>query len=335
MAQLCSIIQFVDAALACSFPFALSYGDPDQKWVIRRHLLSLFQDFPTLLPSADIFVHNDGATVYLLNAKGHLLVSKTTPPVPLTIWVHQNYPSAPPIVFLSPTSDNPVLGYHPFVDSSGFTTLPYLETWLYPRSNLSDLAHNLVLLFSHHHPFSFPSASAMRRFTNPCLASKEEAIDRLFGALHCDVVSKRAQLDEDIQGLLRLQDRLQDRAKITTTILEGAEHEKTSLERRLAEVTEEVDKLEDWLKVHGSNFDVSTEVDDDMGAFQATDLESASRLNFMVKDKAIEDVLYALDEALMEEVVSSEQYIRQVRSLAKNQFYYRNRLIKLTETKTS
>ncbi|XP_010279323.1 PREDICTED: protein ELC-like [Nelumbo nucifera] len=317
--------KIIDSAFSRSSPYALSYTNPEQKWLIREHLLSLLHDFPTLSPSADTFFHDDGNIVYILNASGHLPISSATPPVPLTIWLHQDYPFSPPIVFLSPTPTTPLLPLHPFVHPSGLTTSPYLNTWRYPHSNLSDLAHNLVCLFSHHHPFFSPSASssaATCRFTHPALASKVEAIDGLFGAILCDMLDLGAKADDDIHELMALQAELLARADIITTMLLGLEHERTTLIRRVKKLTEESDILINWLKVNGSNAVVATS-EDDMEAFEAADEESRSLLDSVAADLAIEDCIYELDRAVERGVITFHQYIKQVRALAREQFFYR------------
>ena len=63
---------------------------------------TLLQDYPTLNPSIDTFIHNDGTTVNLLNANGYLFVSHSSPPIAITIWLHENYPYMAPIVFVTP-----------------------------------------------------------------------------------------------------------------------------------------------------------------------------------------------------------------------------------------
>ncbi|OVA05362.1 Ubiquitin E2 variant [Macleaya cordata] len=189
-------IKFIDAALSCSGPLTLSYEEPNRKWIIREHLISLLQEFESLVPSIDTFTYNDGTTVNLLNVNGFLQVSPSTPPIPLTIWIHQNYPTSPPLVFLSSIHRD-----HPFVDSSGSITSPYLETWAYPRSNLLDLARNLVRLFAHHPTFFSVSATIFSNYTDP---SKIEALDRLVATLQSDRGDIAGQSRGRYRGIIRV-----------------------------------------------------------------------------------------------------------------------------------
>ncbi|KAK9280912.1 hypothetical protein L1049_003803 [Liquidambar formosana] len=318
--------QFIDAALSCTTPFALSYTDPRQKGLIKNHLRSLLQEFPTLAPSFDTFIHNDGAAVNLLNASGYLHVSHSTPPIPLTIWVHENYPSMAPVVFITSNSTYPIPFNHPFVQPSGATISPYLQTWLYPRCNLCDLVHNLVKLFSIDHPFIHSTASCS---THPYRASKMEAIDRLAGRLHYDMLFLQAKTEEEIEELSALQVEVVKRVDIATSMIIGLQHERTNLKRRVNVLAGEADVLMNWLRVHDPKSVVAVAADELEDAFEADDEESKSVLDLLAADGAMDDLIYALDKAVEEGVLSFELYIRQVRILAREQFFSRAKLVKL------
>ncbi|KAJ4968429.1 hypothetical protein NE237_015130 [Protea cynaroides] len=297
--------QFVNAALSHNNPSALSYTDPDQKWIIRDHLLSLLQEFPCFKPVTDTFIHDDGTTVNLLNASGSLKVSRAPQPVLLTIWLHENYPFSAPIVLLSLNPCNPVLPHHPFVDPSGTITSPYLQTWQYPHSNLSELLHNLALLLGHHYPFS-PSGSTFSTRAHPSLMSKREAIDRLVAALHYDMVALQSEVEEEIEGLSVLQAELFERNDIATNLLLGLEHESMSLKAVVREAAEEGDMLMNWLRANDLN-----SVHEVEEAFEAVDENSKQVLHHSAEDHAIDDVMYALDKALEKGVVTFREYIKQ------------------------
>ncbi|XAR61150.1 hypothetical protein NMG60_11034774 [Bertholletia excelsa] len=284
-----SSIQFIDAALFCTSPLALSYADPDQKWIIRDHLLSLLDDFPSLGPSAGTFVHNDGTEVTLLYAAGDLRIPDSNPAVHVTIWVHENYPHMAPVVLVSSNSLNSTRRSHPFVGSSGGTVTPYLLCWGHPRCNLSDLARNLVKIFYHDHPFR---DSINCGLAQPYFASKMEAIDRLACSIHYDVAAVRAKTAEDTEGLSILQVQMAERADVIASVITGLEHEEKNLKRRVAELTEGADMLMNWLKVHGDK-NLAVAVED---AFESMDEKSRGVLDHLAADRAAEDVMYALEK---------------------------------------
>ncbi|XP_052169979.1 protein ELC-like [Diospyros lotus] len=321
------LIEFIDAALFCTSPFGLSYTDPDQKLLVREHLLSLFQDFPSLISSFDTFIHNDGTTVNLLNATGDLQISPSTPAVPITIWLHENYPKLAPIVFVSSNSTYRIQNDHPFVDPSGATTSPYLQSWSHPRSNLSGLVHNLINLFSLIHPFSissYPSVSS-----HPSVFSKMEAMDRLSYYLHSDMAAMKAAIEEELEGLSSLQSEMIKRVDMASSLVMALEHEESSLKRRVMQLREQADVLTNWLRVndhhHHHHHQVNVLGDDDEmeDPFEVVDEKSKLVLDCFAADCALEDVFYELDKAVEQGAVSFEMYIKQVRALAREQFFHR------------
>ncbi|XP_042518262.1 protein ELC-like [Macadamia integrifolia] len=321
-----SSIQFVDAVLSYNNHSALSYTDPDQKLLIRDHLLSLLQEFPCFKPSTDTFIHNDGTTVNLLNASGSLQVSHSSRPVPLTIWLHQNYPFSAPIVLLSLDPSNPILPHHPFVDSSGTIISPYLETWCYPRSSLSEFAHNLTLLLCRHYPFFSPTSSIFSSGTHPSFMSKMEALDRLVATLHQDMAALQTRMEGEIEGLSVLQVEMVKRSDTTTCVLLGLEHESMRLKTIVRETTEKADFLLNWLRANDLN-----SVHEVEEPFEAADEMSKLVLCHSAEDLSIDDVMYALDKALEEGVVTFREYTKQVRNLAREQFFHRAKVIKIKE----
>ncbi|KAF8031352.1 hypothetical protein BT93_D0519 [Corymbia citriodora subsp. variegata] len=324
-----SPIQFIEAALWCTGPFELSYTDPDQKWHIRKDMLSLLQDFPNLSPSMDTYVHNDGSIANLLNAHGAIHVSSSSPEVPLTIWLHENYPYVAPIVIvgLPGVAPSPTIHLdHPFVDPSGLTVSPYIQTWEFPRCNLKDLVRNLVKIFSVDHPFSYSPTSSP--FTHPSAVSKKEALDRLAGMLHYNTMALRSETDGEIEELLALQQEMDQRVAIVMTMVQGHERERCELRNRVARLTEEADVLINWIKVHDPKRAVAMGEDGIDDVFEGVDEVSKSRLQCLAADLSIEDTIYALDKAVDEGAVNFETYIRQVRILAREQFFHRAEVVK-------
>ncbi|XP_022727873.1 protein ELC-like [Durio zibethinus] len=323
--------EFIQAALFASSPYDLSYSDSKQKWIILRHLLSLLQEYPGFRPSTGRFTHNDGTEVNLLCASGCVHVSNSTPPIPLTIWLHENYPQKAPLVFVSLDPTTPIHRHHPFVDASGATSPPYVLTWKHPPCNLSDLLHNLVRLFSHDHPFSYlPSTTSF--FTDPSLVSRKEALDRLVGILHYDMVALRTSTFEEIEELSLLQEELKSRDRFTRSMISEMERERSNLRERSNNWAEETDRLVNWLRVNDRRpimaLDAGdVEIED---AFEI-DEKSRMRLECTAADLAIEDVLYKLDKALEQEALSFDSYIKQVRSLAREQFFHRASEMKLND----
>ncbi|OMP11722.1 hypothetical protein COLO4_03716 [Corchorus olitorius] len=326
----------METALFATSPYALSYSDSKQKWLILRHLLSLIQEYPSFRPSTDKFMHNDGTEVNLLCASGcvHVAATSAAPPIPLVIWIHENYPQKPPLVFVSLDPVNPIHRHHPFVDTSGVTSPPYILTWKFPSCNLSGLLRNLVQLFSYDHPFSdSPPPSPLppcSSFSHPSLVSKKEALDRLVGMVYYDMVALQESTAEEIEELSLSQEKLKSRDVFITNMICEMQEERAKLKERAYNWAEEADRLVNWLKVNDGRpvmaLDAGeVEIED---AFEM-DEKSKLKLDCSATDLAIDDVLYKLDKALELEAVSFDSYLKQVRVLAREQFFLRAQELKL------
>ncbi|XP_021898072.1 protein ELC isoform X1 [Carica papaya] len=319
-----SPIKFIEKALigSSSSSFTLSYSDPEQKWIIRRHLLSLLQNYPNFKVSADTFNHNDGTSVNLLNVRGFLKVSKSnrTPPIPLTLWLHQNYPYMPPIAFISsPDPKTQIHANHPFVDTSGAVTPPYLSTWEYPRCSLVDFVNKLVKIFACDHPFACSSTPS---FSHHSLVSKSEALDRLIGMLHYDMLALKVEAEEEIEGLARLQVEMNKRVRVTKGMISELEKEGERLNEKVMKLGEDTDKIMKWVSDHERK---SVEED----AFEADDESSKAVIDSLAADIAIDDLMYSLDKAVEDGVITFDLYMKQVRTLGREQFFQRIKHMKI------
>ncbi|XP_044460568.1 protein ELC-like [Mangifera indica] len=177
--------QFLSSVLSQRGPSALPYAE-DTKWLIRQHLLTLISTYPSLQPKTATFTHNDGRSVNLLQADGTIPMSfqGVTYNIPLIIWLMESYPRHPPCVYVNPTRDMVIKRPHPHVTPSGLVSVPYLQNWVYPSSNLVDLVRELSAYFSREPPLYSqrrPSASN----PNPNPSSNSNPIVSNYGSLAC------------------------------------------------------------------------------------------------------------------------------------------------------
>ncbi|XP_040994895.1 protein ELC-like [Juglans microcarpa x Juglans regia] len=145
--------QFLSSVLSQRGPSALPYSE-DTKWLIRQHLLSLSSSCPSLEPKTATFTHNDGRSIHLLQAEGTVPMSfqGLTYNIPVILWLMESYPRHPPCVYVNPTRDMVIKRPHPYVNPSGLVSVPYLQNWVYPSSNLVDLVRSLSLYFGRDPP---------------------------------------------------------------------------------------------------------------------------------------------------------------------------------------
>ncbi|KAH6762697.1 Ubiquitin-conjugating enzyme/RWD-like protein [Perilla frutescens var. hirtella] len=145
--------QFLNSVLSQSGSAAPPYAE-GMKWHIRQHLMQLTEAFPSLQPKTATFTHNDGRSLNLLQADGTVPMSfqGVTYNIPVIIWLMESYPHHAPLVFVNPTRDMIIKRPHPFVSPNGVVSIPYIHSWVFPSSNLVELARNLSHFFARDPP---------------------------------------------------------------------------------------------------------------------------------------------------------------------------------------
>ncbi|XP_016469501.1 protein ELC-like [Nicotiana tabacum] len=364
--------QFLSSVLSQRGPSALPYTE-DVKWLIRQHLLSLIETYPSLQPKTATFTHNDGRTVNLLQADGTvpMVYQDVTYNIPVIIWLMESYPRHSPLVFVNPTRDMIIKRPHQFVNPSGVVSIPYLQNWIYPSSNLAELARNLSHFFGRDPPLyaqrrstpnpspspsphpppstsfsnnnspvgpgvvirpaipprAFPqspygSGSTGRIMDDPSEVYKRNAIDKLVVKLHTDILGSREAREADMEGLFSAQGVLRQREERLNGGLKEMQDEKEGLEQQLQMVLMNSDVLEGWLRENEAKLTNLGNVDVDT-AFEPCDNLSKQMLDCTASDLAIEDVIYSLDKAIQDGTIPFDQYLRNVRSLSREQFFHR------------
>ncbi|KAG1330444.1 protein ELC-like [Cocos nucifera] len=311
--------QYLTAALSHSGPVALPYAE-DDRWLIRHHLASLSETFPSLRPSTAAFTYNDGRTATLLHAEG---IIPTTPGrhLPASIWLLEAYPHVPPAVFLRPARGSLIEPGHPHVDPSGAVDAPYLRSWRFPKSNLADLVHSLSLLFSLDTP--------LYAGTDP---KKEPAEMKLIlEKVQRDLAGLGRNREAEMEGFLRVQAELKRRKEAIVRGIRELEEERENLEQELQIILTNTDVMESWVReTKGKNRrrwkarEVS--VDD---VFEPSDVYSRQLMECTAVDRELEDTIYALDRAVTEGCVAVDVYLKSVRSLSREQFFHRNMAVKV------
>ncbi|KAI4313239.1 hypothetical protein L6164_026232 [Bauhinia variegata] len=374
-------LQFLSSVLSQRGPSALPYSE-DTKWLIRQHLVSLTDNYPSVEPKTATFTHNDGRSVNLLQADGTIPMTfqGVTYNIPVVIWLMESYPRHPPCVYVNPTRDMIIKRPHAHVNPSGLVSIPYLQNWIYPSSNLVDLVRNLSVVFGRDPPLysqrrappppsptpypnsnfgvnpggnlssvasnsgsaaayahppippgSYPpspygSGGAARlqpspHTEDPTEVFKRNAINKLVEMVHSDVTELRKAREVEMEGLFSAQGTLRKREEQLNKGLKEMQEEKEGLEQQLQMVLMNIDVLEGWLRDNqGKKLGNLENVDD---AFECVDVLSKQMLEATASDLAIEDTVYALDKALQMGAIPFDQYLRNVRSLSREQFFHR------------
>ncbi|KAK8671428.1 hypothetical protein V6N13_038024 [Hibiscus sabdariffa] len=353
------IQQFLSSVLSQRGPSSLPYTE-DTKWLIRQHLLSLASHYHSLQPKTATFTHNDGRTVNLLQADGTIPMpfQGVTYNIPVIIWLIESYPRYPPVVYVNPTRDMIIKRPHPHVSPSGLVSIPYLQNWIYPSSNLVDLIANLGSAFSHDPPLysqrrsnpnpnpptygqpqpqrvaaaasGYPPSPYGRvqppRTEDAAVVYKRNAANKLVEMVHGDIIKMTKEREAEMEGLFSAQAVLRRREEEINKGLKEMQDEKEALEQKLQVVLMSTDVLDGWVRNNeGKTKNLGKTIEDvDVDeVFHCADTLSEQMLDCTAADLAIEDTIYSLDKAVQEGAVPFDQYLRNVRLLSREQFFHR------------
>ncbi|KAL1559435.1 protein ELC-like [Salvia divinorum] len=354
--------QFLNSVLSQRGPAALPYAE-DMKWHIRQHLMHLVEAYPSLQPKTAVFTHNDGRAVNLLQADGTVPMSfqGVTYNIPVLIWLMESYPRHAPLVFVNPTRDMIIKRPHPFVSPNGVVSIPYLHSWLFPSSNLLELARNLAHFFARDPPLysqrkpsnpnptpnlnpaygtvnsspaippreyspspTPPPPYGSGRMEDPAEVFKKNAINKLVADLNGDIREMRKGSEGQMEGAFGAQAVLRLREEELRKGVKEMQDEKEALEQQLQMILMNTDVLEGWLRDNQGKLDGSKVEHVDLDeAFEPCDVLSKQMLDCTASDMAVEDTIYGLDKAVQEGAIPFDQYLRSVRLLSREQFCHR------------
>ncbi|XP_026411519.1 protein ELC-like [Papaver somniferum] len=349
--------QFLSTVLSQRGPSALQYTE-DSKWLIRQHLVSLIESYPSLQPKTAVFNHTDGRTVNLLQAQGTIpmIYMNVTYNIPIVIWLMETYPRHPPCIYVNPTRDMIIKRPHAYVNPSGLVSTPLLQSWIYPSSTLCDVIKELSGLFGLDPPLftlqqQNPNTESMRiqsrpatpprgaydqspygvspsqnmnhRTDDPVEIYKKNAINKLLESLHGDIATLRKNRQVEMEGLFNAQGMLRQREEQLSKGVREMQQEKEGLEQQLQMVLMNTDVLEGWVKENQVKVKINKGNLNVDQVFEPVDALSKQMLDCTAADLAIEDVIYSLDKVFQEGSMAFDQYLKNVRALSREQFFHR------------
>ncbi|KAK9141463.1 hypothetical protein Syun_010863 [Stephania yunnanensis] len=267
---------------------------------------------------------------------------------------------------------------HPHVNPSGLVSIPYLHNWIYPSSNLVDLARHLSHIFGRDPPLYTrqspnpnpnpnpnrptnpnpqmdhtsmdnqrppppprvssgsslgspygarypPHQQQQQQQQRPSLSDdpnevyRKNAINKILESVHGDVAALRKNREAEMEGMFSAQAVLRQREEVLAKGLREMQEEKEGLEQQLQMVLTNSDVLEEWVRENQGKPKMSS-VD---GVFEPCDVLSKQMLECTASDLAIEDVIYGFDKAVQEGSVPFDLYLKNIRSLSREQFFHR------------
>ncbi|CAN6335886.1 unnamed protein product [Urochloa humidicola] len=316
-------VVLVDAALD-------PYEHPDLRWLVRKHVLAVLEEFPTLSPSVDTFTADDGASAVLLNARGILAVSPSLPPILLTLWLPREYPYRPPLVYAFPAAPPAALvADHPFVDHRTGRVrraLPYLDEWSVPRSTLVGLVQSLAAALRMCHPLTTTVAGGARAAATPAEEERRRLhavlVDELAARLGADAAAFRGGVDEDIHAMASLQAGLRARGSAMDGAVRDLEEERMRLERAVTASLAHRRNLLAWLHKESRAAPGAGAAAAEALAPYAAAGDAPRWLESKAAELAADDAIDALGDALENGELGFQEYIKRVKILAREQFFH-------------
>ncbi|WFD31123.1 suppressor protein stp22 of temperature-sensitive alpha-factor receptor and arginine permease [Malassezia sp. CBS 17886] len=318
---------------------------------------TVLNEFPSLLPSTDIYTYDDGRTALLLRLGGTVPVQFRGQEyhIPVHIWFPHDYPNDPPMVYVVPTA-HMLVRESAQVDPGGRVSTGYLSAWhkksegcsaldlrrrsaLSGRLNVEAASGRMDLLMT-----EYSSASP------PTLPTKPPTVD-IFASLNETDATPSSHPPPPQRPmnpeLAQLQDRahakLAGRLQQLRASMQDADAQlrvlHDDLERGTSAIHDETQRLQAVKEVcTGSARQLAASVEqaaqrtvelrakadpavDSM--LVATNLAENQLLQLMAEDQAIEDTLYQLGRALHSEQLSLDRFIKHTRMLAREQFMRR------------
>uniref|UniRef100_A0A0P4VXH4 UEV domain-containing protein n=1 Tax=Scylla olivacea TaxID=85551 RepID=A0A0P4VXH4_SCYOL len=115
----------------------------------KMDVMTALHNYRGLVPKLEKFVFNDGIERELLNLAGTIPVrfKGSVYNIPVCIWVLDNHPFSPPMVYVKPTPDMLIKASR-HVDQNGKVFLPYLHEWNLNSSDLVGLIQIMIMVFN-------------------------------------------------------------------------------------------------------------------------------------------------------------------------------------------
>ena len=163
----------------------------------------------------------------------------------------------------------------------------------------------------------------------PMVVFKEYAADALARRVLKTFQAIERHTTQSVEDRLGEQQVLEERSSKLTVVSQALAKERDMIDECIHKYESKTLELEDWLSKHR---EIDKDINADLDAvFIPSDPLSAQAIEVIAKDMAIEDALYSLEQALLNDALDPEVYLKQVRSLCRKQFYHRKLCMKIAD----
>ncbi|KNC55492.1 tumor susceptibility 101 [Thecamonas trahens ATCC 50062] len=325
----------------------------------RGDVQTVMRTYPGLSPEVATYTSNTGAEETLLALTGTIPITYAgnTYNIPVKIWLPSVYPSERPIAFVTPTTTMYIKPGHDHVDLSGRCYLPYLTSWTGTNSSLIGLVAAMCSAFSACPPvasgppptatpvmasppawgaapgYTTQSSSSTRAapaYTDtsppgytpaqdPVVMVRKQLAKELTEKTQASLREFFPQATAEVDSLYEIQRKRTREAAMYKHETARFESERDHLAAEQEQLMVESAKIESWVEANQRD-DRDVDIDE---MTKPKGVLNRQLLDAMAKDRAIDDLLYALSRALNDGVILLAVYLKQVRKLSRDQFLAR------------
>ncbi|CAM9880227.1 unnamed protein product, partial [Phaeothamnion confervicola] len=293
---------------------------------IRVDVVNVSRQVRTLIPQAGTLMLNTGRECLLLLLGGTVAIffRGTQYNIPVEIYITENYPDTPPMVYVRPTPGMALKMGHRHVDSAGFVYLPYLHEWNGRSHDLVQLCAHMSSIFGQDPPpppsYQQQQPSPPRRNPSPPAAvaavdPRAEAVRELTSKLQQELGVMYSRLREDIDAEFEAQGALQRSAEGVADDAAALRRQRELLADLISDAVERKCALVAYIAEEESRGET-----DPADLVRPSDALSRQALDLHAETLAVEDAMYFLDQAIVDGGVTPEEFLREIRRLARRQY---------------
>lgn len=293
---------------------------------MRNDVAVVVRKLTTLRPISGNLVTNTGEYRTLLTLLGTvgIVFREAHYNIPVEIYMTENYPASPPVVYVRPTRDMEIKKGHRHVDSAGMVYLPYLHEWSEATHNLEGLCAALSAVFSQDPPvFARPPPGTVaaqpqpvqQPREDPAVVVKRELVAKLQQSLQGVSDGLRRNIDTDFEAQVKLQE--------NNAVLESNLEE---AKRQLAELSALIPRVQECraaVVAHGKDLEGPGGKVEPVHAEDlviTSDVLSGQLATLVAENAALEDTIYNLDKGWTEGRMSADDSLKEIRRLSRKQF---------------
>eukprot|EP00741_Cyanophora_paradoxa_P021855 tig00021374_g21096.t1 len=225
---------------------------------------------------------------------------------------------------------------HRHVDQQGLCYLPYLNQWN-AGSNLAILVSTMSVTFSQDPPLFTrpreptppipnpilnampprPAPQVVHAVPDPEEALKREGVRRVSEKARARVAEENSKAAAELEQMYDKQRTLAAAGESLRQRLDALRREKEEGEESAALLASKQESVDRWLAEHAGQENTPIDVE---AALLPKDPLARQLLELVAEDSAMEDGLYWLEKALIQQNIDQAAFLREVRSLSREQF---------------